>query len=106
LSGYGSILDAVQSGDDARRLQAVNQLVGIEDPRATQVLVEAATDAKLCRQAVGALWRHAADLQFADSASVDALRQFAQDSDGHVSSVAREALRDMEQYQASNTAQD
>lgn len=82
--------------------EAIEQLVGILDPRATQALVEAAstdTDAKSRAQAVEALWQHAAHLQFADATSVTALKQLAEDSDASVSKVARRALQDMQQYQ-------
>lgn len=81
--------------------EALDQLVGIDDPRATEILVEAArteTDSTIRMQAVDALWRHAANLEFSDVMSIEALRQLAEDSDERVRGMASQALRDMDQY--------
>jgi hypothetical protein len=94
-------LDALNSDYKHLYAEAINQIVGMDDPRATQALVEAANtglDAKSRAQAVEALWQHAAHLQFADATSITALKQLAGDNDAHVSKVARRALQDMQQY--------
>lgn len=51
--------------------------------------------------ATAALWRHALMLRFSDTASVSALKQLTEDSDENIRSVARQALKEMEQYQNS-----
>jgi hypothetical protein len=84
------------------------QLAGLDDPRATEALVAAASsDAGLDPtsrfQAVGALWQHAANLKFADTGSVNALKQLSENSDESIRSLAHQALKDMEHYQ--NSAQ-
>lgn len=94
-------LDALKSDYKHLQAEAINQLVGMDDPRVTQVLVEAAStglDAKSRAQAVEALWRHAAYLRFADATLVTAIKQLAEDSDANVSKVAHHALQDMQQY--------
>jgi hypothetical protein len=93
--------DVLKSDYTHLYVEAINQIVGMDDPRATQALVEAVStglDAKSRAQAVEALWQHAAHLQFADATSVDALKQLAEDSDANVSKVAHRALQDMQQY--------
>ena len=80
-------LDALKSDYKQLHAEAINQLVGMDDPRVAQVLVEAANtdlDAKSRAQAVEALWQHAGYLQFADATSVNALKQLAEDSDANV----------------------
>jgi hypothetical protein len=94
-------LDTLSSDYKHLYVEAINQMVGMDNPRATQALVEAAStglDAKSRAQAVEALWQHAAHLQFADATSIDALKQFAEDSDANVSKIAHRALQDMQQY--------
>ncbi len=103
-------LDALKSEHKHLHWEATNQLEGMKDPRATQALIEATSsnagkDSKARTQAVETLWRHAADLQFADETSVNALKQLAEDSDTRVAEVARQALRSMQQYQEQNAAQ-
>lgn len=103
-------LDALKSEHQHLHREAINQLQGIKDPRATQALVEAAASSeaknpKARVQAVEILWRHAADLQFADATSVNALKQLAGDDDSRVAEVARQALRSMQRYQEQNAAQ-
>lgn len=98
-------LDVLNSDYKHLHAEAIDQLVGILDPRATQALVEAAStglDAKSRAHAVEALWQHAAHLQFADTSSVAALKQLAEDSDANVRAVARRALQDMQQYPQGN----
>jgi hypothetical protein len=98
-------LDALSSEHKPMHAEAIDQLVGMEDPRATQALVEVASnsgtaaDVKSRVQAVEALWRHAADLRFSDEVSANALRQFAEDSNSQVAKIARRAVSSMEQYQ-------
>jgi hypothetical protein len=85
----------------------VAETMTMADPRITQVLVEAAStdlDAKSRAQAVETLWRHVGYLRFADATSVDALKQLAEDSDANVSTIARRALQDMQQYLQGDSA--
>ena len=100
-------LDVLSSDYKHLYAEAIDQLVGILDPRATQALVEAASmgpDAKSRAQAAEGLWQHAAHLQFADATSVTALKQLAEDSDANVSAVAHRALQDMQQYPQGNAS--
>ncbi|MFH0343836.1 MAG: hypothetical protein ACHBNF_17335 [Chromatiales bacterium] len=82
--------------------EAVDALVGIRDAHATEALVSAADtqDAGPVhrRYAVEALWRHAADLQFAEPASTEALRRLASDSNEKVRALAARAVFDMDRY--------
>ncbi len=100
-------LDVLKSDYKHLQAEAINQLVGMDDPRIPQVLVEAAStglDAKSRAQAVEALWRHVGHLRFTDATSVDALKQLAEDSDANVSTIARRALQDMQQYLQEDSA--
>jgi hypothetical protein len=98
-------LEALRSANPRRHAEALEHLVGMDDPRATQALVEvASTDGPAANeqvrvQAVSALWRHAADLQFRDDVAAQALRQLAEDGNSEVAEVARQAVLSMEQYQ-------
>ena len=87
--------------------QAFDQLVGVQDPRVTQALVQAAgaADSRARAQATEALWHHAADLRFADQASISALERLANDADTEVQSTARQALEDMKQYRQRDPSQ-
>ena len=99
--------DVLKSDYKHLHAEAINQLVGVDDPRVTQVLVEATStglDAESRAQAAETLWRHVGYLQFADATSVDALKQLAEDSDANVSMIARRALQDMQQYLQGNGA--
>lgn len=81
---------------------AVDALVGFRDAHATEALVSAAgtQDANTGhrRHAVEALWRHAADLQFTDPASTEALRRLASDGNEKVRALAARAVLDMDRY--------
>jgi hypothetical protein len=82
--------------------EAVDALVGIRDAHATEALVSAAdtrdADPVHRRHAVEALWRHAADLQFTDPASTEALRRLATDGNKKVRALAARAVLDMDRY--------
>jgi hypothetical protein len=100
-------LDVLKSDYKHLQAEAINQLVGMDDPRVAQLLVETAStglDAKSRAQAVETLWRHVGYLRFADATSVDALKQLAEDSDANVSTIARRALQDMQQYLQGDSA--
>jgi hypothetical protein len=96
-------LAMLRSNDRQLHAQAIDQLVGINDPRATQALIRAANgtgaDLRSRLQAVESLWNHAADLGFSDQASVNALRQLATDRNTDVRNIARRALVDMQRQQ-------
>jgi HEAT repeat protein len=95
-------LSALDSEHDHLRSMAIDELTGMNDPRATSALERVATSGDSSsderRNAAQALWNHAADLEFADSAANDALRQLANSSDPSVRSIAERALTDMERY--------
>jgi hypothetical protein len=101
-------LSALDSQYDHLRSMAVEELVGMKDPRATRALADlaAAGDAVSNdrRRAALALWHHAADLAFADSAANQALKRLASgsDADPSVKEIAKRALADMERYQRRN----
>lgn len=84
--------------------------MGREDPRATQALIEAASDTNGSKnsafraRAVNALWRHAADLLFEDSSSIAAIEQLSGDADPPVRDIARQALADMQRFLKENRA--
>jgi hypothetical protein len=88
--------------------QALDQLIGIRDkPNATEALIQAASETQDSRnrmQATEALWRHAADLEFADEASVSALEQLADDANVEVQETARQVLEDMRQFRQHNSS--
>jgi hypothetical protein len=96
-------LSALDSEHEHLRSMAVDELTGMNDKRATGALERVATSGDLSfderRKAAQALWHHAADLQFADSAANDALSKLANSSDPSIRSIAERALTDMERYQ-------
>lgn len=88
--------------------EAIDQLGAINDPRAVQALIDAIEDRdglnrNIKRRAVEALWQQATNTRFSDVSSIQALRQLSEDSDENIRSLARQALKEMEQYQ--NSAQ-
>lgn len=100
-------LDVLSSDYRNLHSEALTQLVGIDNPLATQALVEAAsTDLDVTSRAhiAEALWQHAAILKFADASSIAALKDLAADSDATVRKVARRALKDMQQYLQRNAS--
>jgi hypothetical protein len=102
------VLDDLSAGDPHLPTETLALLQGMDDPRATQALIAAASsdadDSQARAQALEILWRHAADLEFRDEASVNALKQLAYDGDDQTTEIARQALQDMEQYQQHSTA--
>lgn len=97
-------LKALNSGNPQLHTETLALLQGIDDPRATEMLIAAALngdaqDSKAQVQAVEILWRHVAYLEFRDEAAVDALKQLAYGSDSQAAEVARQALQSMEEYE-------
>lgn len=94
---------AIDSEHSHIRMMAIDELVTTKDPRATQIISNAAmrgetsVDERL--QAAEALWRHAADLEFSNLTAVQSLQQLAADSDPSVAAIANRALADMDRYQ-------
>ena len=76
--------------------EGLNELVGVADGRASAAIVtETRADRLAGRvESVRRLWRHAAELRFADHALMRALEDLAYDPDEAVASVARSALAD------------
>jgi hypothetical protein len=100
-------LDALKSDYSHLHGEAINVLASIDDPRAMEALVKAASGSQIIGpefqvRIAKALWQRAADHVFADEAAVNALEQLTQDGRGRVRSIARHALRDMRQYQKAN----
>jgi HEAT repeat protein len=97
-------LAMLKSGNRQLHAQAIDQLASIHDARATQALIGAANgdgtaDPRSRVQAAESLWNHAAELEFSDQASVNALKRLATDRDTNVRNIARQALADMQQQQ-------
>jgi hypothetical protein len=97
-------LNTLNSGDGQLRTDTLTLLQGIDDPRATELLVEAALTSKKDNQAqvraVEILSQHAVILGYRDEASVNALKQLADDSDSQAAEVARQALEQYTQHSA------
>lgn len=94
--------DVINSEHEHLYEDALNQLIGINDAQATEMLIDASTTeySPISRaQAVDALWQHATNLQFTDTTSIDALIQLSEDGDDDVRSIALQALREIEQHQ-------
>ncbi|MGH8534106.1 MAG: HEAT repeat domain-containing protein [Gammaproteobacteria bacterium] len=92
-------LDALGSEHKPLYKEALNDLIGIDDPRATKAIVDAAltpTEWISRISAVETLSQHALNLQFSDRASVNALRQLVEDGDVEVRQVVRNVLTDMQ----------
>jgi hypothetical protein len=100
-------IDALTANDGKLDQQALDTLVGVQDPRATQTLIDAvsrASDGRARARATKALWHHAVDLEYADQATVTSLEQLATDTDAGVQKTARQALEDMRQYRQHNSS--
>jgi hypothetical protein len=95
-------ISAAGSSHSHIRRMAVNELAGSRDRRATAVLADIAISKDIAAEeranAAEALWRHAGDSEFQDTEANDVLRFLAQDEDPSVSTIAQDALRDMERY--------
>jgi HEAT repeat protein len=94
-------LAGLASENSVTRSESLQSLIGLDDERATSVLIDAASAQEAGEErafAVKALWHHAADLQFADENVNAALMQIAEEEDELVSPIAIEALEDMDQY--------
>ncbi|WP_139559661.1 HEAT repeat domain-containing protein [Methylotetracoccus oryzae] len=101
-------LDALRTArDDSTRRAAIERLVGNPSALATQALVEQAVGSGSPDFRVGAadaLWRHAADREFADPEVLEGLRRLSTDPDRSVSELALRALSDRDAYLAGATA--
>jgi len=96
-------LSALESEHSHLRVMAVEELVRIKDPRVTRALTSVVSSdtasAAERSNAAQALWHHAADYEFADTAANEALERLAGDGDPAVRATAKRALIDMERYQ-------
>lgn len=96
-----NVLNTLNSADRQVYTDTLTLLQGIDDPRATELLVEAALTSKKDSQAqvraVEILSQHAAILGYRDEASVSALKQLADGSDSQAAAIARQALQSMGQ---------
>ena len=89
-------LAALASAHHHLKPEAINQLASLEDPKATEALLQAVNGnldiaASLRVEAVAALGRNAADAEFNNDA-VDTLKLLAQGSDAQLKAIAKEAL--------------
>lgn len=81
--------------------EALEEIVGLKDPRASQTLVEAVAraadaDAQNRFEVVAALARHVDETQDFDANVVDVLRQLASDGDSNIRGIASQALSTMD----------
>lgn len=82
--------------------EAVGSLAGISNPEVAHVLIEAASgkldlDTEARTNAVAALWQNTTGTGSPDAAAVGALQQLAKDADPEISSIATNALIDLQQ---------
>lgn len=90
-------LAALASGHHHLKQMAINELASLEDPKATEALLQAVDgnldiDPTLRVEAVAALGRNAADAGFTNHDAVDTLKRLAQGSDAQLKAIAKEAL--------------
>lgn len=93
-------LAALASQHHHLKQMAINELASLEDPNATEALLQAVKgtldiDSALRVQAVAALGRNAAEQGFTNHDAVDTLKRLAQGSDAQLKPVAKEALANM-----------
>jgi hypothetical protein len=91
-------LNALGSEHKHLHRYAIEQLADLKDPRATQALIDVALNGakqtpQVHRRAVAALSQRVEQLGSADTASANALKQLAQDSDQEVRNIASQALQ-------------
>lgn len=101
-------LAAIDSGYESLREEAMSELIGVNDPLATETLINATrngTDSISRAHAVDTLRQHLENLQYTDAVSIEALEQLAGDSDQNVSNIALQALQELDKFQAENRSQ-
>jgi len=105
------LLDQLNVGDDrpaqisAVHQEAINDLANMRDnPNAKQMLIKISTGAdrnvpsEIRQQAVRKIWGLAGDSRFQDPALTETLQRLTNDPDPTVSSIAQQAVQDMEHY--------
>ncbi|MGH8532467.1 MAG: hypothetical protein ACREV1_06980 [Gammaproteobacteria bacterium] len=95
-------LEVLRSSRRHLKSEAIKSLSGVLRPEVTQVLIEAASDkldltAEARAEAVAALWQSATRPDFPTPTVLSALKHLAEDADPAVSSVAKDAVKDLEQ---------
>lgn len=94
-------LDVLQSTHKHLHMQAIEELTALKDPAATEALAETATrggmDTETRIQIVQALWQLAVDRDSVDATALDELKKLAKDRDKTLSSIARQALTNLQQ---------
>ena len=96
---------AINSPYEHLRKEATSQLIDINNPVATEILIDAArtgTGSITRVQAVDALRQHLENIQYNDTASIQALVDLAEDSDHTISKIAQQALLDTDNFQTEN----
>ena len=101
-------LDALRSEHQHLHTEAIDQLADLTDPRATEALLEAVSniqshDTNFRFQVAAALVRHAEQLKYNHASSASFIKQLASAQDANVRSIAREALKQMEQSRSSES---
>lgn len=94
-------LDALDTDYRDLKESALNELKGINDPEATNALLNMALnggDKELQQFAAEALWQHAADLGFKDTDANQALKVLAKEGDSTVKGYGQQALEDAKRY--------
>lgn len=98
----GRALEVLRSSHRHLKSEAIKSLSGVLKPEVTQVLIEAASGkldltAEARAEAVAALWQSATRPDFPTPTVSSALKHLAEDVDPAVSSVAKGAVKDLEQ---------
>lgn len=93
-------LKALESDQKQIHGEALEEIVGLKDPRASRALAEAVVraadaDAQNRYEVVAALVRHVEGTQEFDANVVDVLQQLASDSDSNIRGIASQALSAM-----------
>lgn len=101
-------LDALDTEHRGLKEDAIGELMGVDNPEATDALLNTALngeDTGLQQFAAEALWRHAADLEFKNPQANQALQTLAEKGDAITKEYARKALEDARRY-AKNAGED
>lgn len=101
-------LDILGSGHRDLFSEAINDLIGIDDPQATKTLIDtaAAPPNGISRvAAVQALASHATNLQFSNKDSLAAVARLVDDGDTQIRRIARATLADAQRIEEVNRTQ-
>ncbi len=106
-------LEDLRSGDSSRRLSALSEVVGVDDPRIAPAILDIAIagtggggsakgnpneetpESQLASEAALSLWRHGIERDFADKETVEALHVLEAQGNTVAKGIAARALEDM-----------